>query len=142
MQQRDWKKKFKLKKIGLCSPFVYKLLASSTPLNIVNLLKMMHDIIIICQTVWSHSQSIQIQITPFLSRLSPVPVSIRQKLLTPVFVQVSGTDHGNFTITRSRRKLRLRLPESVTLTAEGNCCWEVFRQPFYKVQGENIRRKS
>jgi hypothetical protein len=63
---------------------------------------------------------------------SPVFRSKRQCVGRIKTYQVTGTDHGNFTITRSRRKLRLRLPESVTLTAEGNCCWEVFRQPFYK----------
>jgi len=46
--------------------------------------------------------------------------------------QVSGPNYGNITITRSRRRLRLRLPKFVTLTAEGNCCWEVFRNPHYK----------
>jgi len=46
--------------------------------------------------------------------------------------QVTGTNPRNFTITGSRRRLRIRLPESVTLTAEGNCCWEVFRRPHYK----------
>ena len=30
--------------------------------------------------------------------------------------------------------IMIRLPESVTLTAEGNCCWEVFRRPHYKVK--------
>jgi len=34
---------------------------------------------------------------------------------------------ANFTFFGSRRVLRVALPDTVYLTAEGNCCWEVYR---------------
>ena len=49
---------------------------------------------------------------------------------------------ANFTFFGSRRVLRVALPDTVYLTAEGNCCWEVYRGRRFRVGYHIVYRCS